>query len=224
MVATKQIYSALQLTGLMVQACDLQCPFPVEGVTCRASYIYKCPKADNGHQDAMPWNGFRTVRGILGLSDCDLESGLERIDFIIDPNYAELQCKDWTIEFHLSSNDLPQISAYNRLYVPTGTPMGPFHAIGEDRTSDLWRMKGIVTFNGHEIKESVVQFTILRKGLGVPKHYANLIKNPATSKNQEEDSLVSDFAFTIVTEEFDRISQHAVKWHEIKLLKPSIGK
>lgn len=95
--------------------------------------------------------------------------------------------------------------------------MGPFHAIGEDRTSDLWRMKGIVTFNGHEIKESVVQFTILRKGLGVPKHYANLIKNPATSKNQEEDSLVSDFAFTIVTEEFDRISQHAVKWHEIKI-------
>ncbi|KAL0586569.1 hypothetical protein ABG067_003743 [Albugo candida] len=116
MVATKQIYSALQLTGLMVQACEPRyCPFPEHGVTCQTSYTLKDLNAHNCDRYAMPLKGIRTVHGIVGLTNCDLESGLEHIDFIIDPNYAELQCKDWTIKFHLSSNDLPQISAYNQL-------------------------------------------------------------------------------------------------------------
>lgn len=222
MVATKQIYSALQLTGLMVQACEPRyCPFPEHGVTCQTSYTLKDLNAHNCDRYAMPLKGIRTVHGIVGLTNCDLESGLEHIDFIIDPNYAELQCKDWTIKFHLSSNDLPQISAYNQLYVPTLTFMGPFHAIGHSKNY-LWRMEGTVTFNGSEIKKCVVRFDILSKGLGVPKHYAHLIKNPETSQNQEEDSLTNQFAFETEFVMGNKISRHAVPWLDIETIETDI--
>lgn len=75
MIATKQIYSALQLTGLMVQACKHRyCPFPEDGVTCQTSYTYQDLNAHNCDRDAMPLKGIRSVHGIVGLTNCDIKS------------------------------------------------------------------------------------------------------------------------------------------------------
>ncbi|CCI42637.1 unnamed protein product [Albugo candida] len=116
MVATKQIYSALQLTGLMVQACDLQCPFPVEGVTCRTLEtleISAMGDEPDEKKNGMPFKGITSGDSIRKLADCVSLSTVEStIVFNIDPNFSDRRCKAWVIRFRHSPQQEPVISAY----------------------------------------------------------------------------------------------------------------
>lgn len=106
------------------------------------------------------------------------------------------------------------MSAYGRMASPVQLNIGRYYRIIEGQTTPRWRVEAMVTFNDLRI-ESVVQFNILKEGLGVPLEYHGFVKNPLTSQNQE-DSLTNKFAFAIQNKDSDRIVHHDVTWHQIK--------